>query len=282
MPDSLKLAVVTDIHHGEDKFTKRGGAALGLLDDFLAFAGDWGADMIVDLGDRISDVDAETDVGLLAEVAARFTGLNTPRGHVNGNHDLAFMDEARNAGALQAPASSWSTEIKGWRLIFWLADTHIPVPHPFRLRESDLEWLATELPKSDAPTVLFTHVPLGGGSMVGNYWFHNNPEHAAYPNAAEARALIAAHGHVVLGVAGHVHWNALHRVHGVPHVAVQSLTESFATGGEPAGAWATFELGDAIRWRTHGRDPIEMVLPLRSPGASWPEPLPPFRELRNL
>ena len=34
MPD-LKIAIVTDIHHGEPKLTKRGDRALELLDHFL-------------------------------------------------------------------------------------------------------------------------------------------------------------------------------------------------------------------------------------------------------
>ncbi len=41
MQESLRLALVTDIHHGEDKLTKRGANALELLDSFLSFAGDW-------------------------------------------------------------------------------------------------------------------------------------------------------------------------------------------------------------------------------------------------
>jgi len=281
MPETLKLAVVTDIHHGDDKLTKRGSAALGLLDDFLRFSGEWGADMIVELGDRISDIDVETDARLAADVAARFVGLNTPHAHVNGNHDLAFLGEAANADLLGPDLVSRSVEIKGWRLIFWVADAYIPGATPFSLRPSDLEWLAAELPKSDAPTVVFTHVPLGEGSMVGNYWFQNNPAFARYPNAAAARALIEAHGHVALCVAGHVHWNSLHRVNAIPHITIQSLTESFATSGEAAGAWATLELGEDIRWRTFGRDPVEMVLPLRRPGEHWPAPLGPFARRRG-
>ncbi len=281
MPEPLKLAVVSDIHHGEDKLTKRGSAALGLLDDFLRFAGEWGADLIVDLGDRISDIDRDTDARLLAEVAARFVGLNTPHVHVNGNHDVAFLGEAANATALAQDGASRAIEIKGWRLIFWQADAYIPTPDPFRLRKSDLDWLAAELPKSDAPTVLFTHVPLGGGAMTGNYWFQNNPEHAAYPNADDARALIADLGHVVLCVAGHVHWNSLHRADAIPHITLQSLTESFTTDGAAAGAWGTLELDDTIRWRAHGRDPIELTLPVRRPGERWETPLAGFRHLKR-
>lgn len=274
MPAALKLAIVTDIHHGPDKLTKRGEAALGLLDRFLAFAGEWGADMIVDLGDRISDIDAATDARLMREVAARFQPVNTPHAHLNGNHDVAFLGEAANFQTLGEPPCGRAVEIKGRRLIFWQADTLIQRPEPFRIRAEDLAWLADELPKSELPTVLFTHAPLGGGSMTGNYWFQNNPAFAAYPNAADARALIEDLGHLVLCVAGHVHWNSLHRVNGVPYLTAQSLTESFTTDGEPAGAWATLEIDAAIRWRVHGRDPIEIALPLRNRGAKWVEPRP--------
>lgn len=283
MPDLLRLALVSDIHHGEDKLTKRGSAALGLLKDFLAFAGDWGADMIVELGDRISDIDKVTDEVLEQDVASCFVNLNTPHIHLNGNHDVAFLGEAANAATLRQEAGSHTVILNGWRLVFWQADAFIPYPNPFTIRRSDLDWLATELPKSDAPTIIFTHVPLGEGSMVGNYWFQNNVAHAGYPNAADARAIIEGHGHVVLCVSGHVHWNSMHRVNAIPYVTIPSLSESFTTNGEASGAWATMQLdGSQLRWQTFGRDPVEMTLPLRKPAESWPEPLPPLRHLKRV
>ena len=281
MPEPLRLALVSDIHHGEDKLTKRGSAALGLLDDFFAFAGGWGADMIVDLGDRISDIDKATDTRLLADVAAKFVGLNTPHAHINGNHDVAFLGEEANAQALNQASGSYAIELKGWRLIFWQADAFIPYPEPFSIRRSDLDWLEAELRKSDAPTIVFNHVPLSTGSMVGNYWFQNNPEHSGYPNAGEARAVIEQNGHVVLCVSGHVHWNSLNRINAIPYVTIQSLTESFTTSGEPSGAWATLEISDVIRWQTHGADPIEVSLPVRSPQETWPEPLSGMRHRKR-
>lgn len=272
MPDPLKLAIVTDIHHGADKLTKRGSAGLGLLDEFLAFAGNWGADMMIDLGDRISDVDAPTDGDLMRDVAARFGAVNTPRAHLNGNHDVAYLGEDANFSTFREAPFGRSVELKGVRLLFWQANTHIPYPEPFSLRDADLAWLAAELPKSALPTIVFTHVPLGGGAMTGNYWFQNNPSFAAYPNGAQARAILEQNGHVILCVAGHVHWNSLHRANAVPHITVQSLTESFTTGGEPAGAWATIEINDRIHWRTYGRDPIEVVAACRKPGELWEPP----------
>ena len=278
MREPLRLALVTDIHHGEDKLTKQGKSALSLLDSFLSFAVDWGADMIVELGDRISDVNRETDSQLLAEVASRFEGLNTPHSHLHGNHDVAFLGANVNSETFSQPASSYSVEMKGWRLIFWQADTFIPWPETFRIRQSDLAWLSDELQKSDLPTIIFSHVPLGSGSMQSNYWFQNNPEVGGYPNASEARAIIQSSGHVVLCVSGHVHWNSLNQVNAIPHITLQSLTESFTTSGEAAGAWATLEVNDDIHWRVYGSDPLELRLPLREPGHTWTSPLPKFRK----
>jgi HAD superfamily hydrolase (TIGR01450 family) len=278
MPEPLRLAIVADIHHGTDKLSKRGSAALGLLDRFLAFVSDWGPDMVVDLGDRISDIDRETDLRLLTDVAARFAPLNTPRAHLNGNHDVAFMAPDENATALGIDSGHRSVDVKGWHLVFWQPDAVIPYPEPFRIRLPDLEWLAADLAATELPTVVFSHVPLSSASMVGNYWFANSPDHGGYPNAADARRVIEASDKVVLCVAGHVHWNSLHRVNAVPHITIQSLTESYTTGGKPSAAWATLEISDVIRWRTHGRDPIEMTMPVRARGERWPEPIPNIRE----
>jgi HAD superfamily hydrolase (TIGR01450 family) len=74
----------------------------------------------------------------------------------------------------------------------------------------------------------------------------------------------------------------MHRVNAIPYVTIQSLSESFTTNGEAAGAWATMELeGSQLRWQTYGRDPIEMTLPLRKPAECWPDPLPPLRHLKR-
>ncbi|MDP6345125.1 MAG: HAD-IIA family hydrolase [Alphaproteobacteria bacterium] len=80
-------------------------------------------------------------------------------------------------------------------------------------------------------------------------------------------------------MAGHVHWNDVNLIDGIPHITIQSLTESFTTEGEAAAAWASVEIDDEIRWRSHGRDPIVLQVPVRSLNAHWRAPLPPFEEL---
>ncbi len=276
MPADLRLAIVTDIHHGAPKLTKRGDRALDLLDRFLAFCADYGPDMILDLGDRINDQDRQTDRRLLADVASKFQGLNTPHAHLDGNHDSDFLLPEDNADAFGAGGHA-SRDLNGYHLVFWNASTKIPRPDPFRATEADLDWLAADLSATDLPTIVFSHVPFSGASMVGNYWFQNNPEHATYPNAAEIRDIVTSSGRVILCVAGHVHWNSLHTIDGIPHITIQSLTESFTTGGAAAEAWATLEIGDGtIRWQTFGLDPFEAVLRQRGPGDRWDQPLRRF------
>ena len=276
MAIDLKIAVVTDIHHGTPRLAKRGDRALDLIDQFLAFCSDYGPDLIADLGDRINDQDQETDRRLLGEVAVKFRGLNTPHVHLDGNHDSDFLLPEDNAAAVDSGKHA-SRDINGYHLVFWNASTKIPRPDPFCPSDDDMAWLAQDLASTNLPTVIFSHVPFGGVSMVGNYWFSNTPRFATYPNAAEIRQIVENTGHVILCVAGHVHWNSLHRVNAVPHITIQSLTDSHASGGEPAEAWATLEFGGGqIRWQTFGLDPIEMTLPIRKPGEAWADCLPPL------
>ena len=58
MPD-LKLAIVTDIHHGRNSRSKRGSAAINLLDGVLKAADRADVQAVIDLGDRITDADRD-------------------------------------------------------------------------------------------------------------------------------------------------------------------------------------------------------------------------------
>ena len=99
-----RIAVVADIHHGRDTVTKRGSAALGLLDKFVDDVNGSSFDAVIDLGDRISDETAERDTKLQREVANGFRRLgNKPRHHVIGNHDFALLSAEENSAILDAP-----------------------------------------------------------------------------------------------------------------------------------------------------------------------------------
>ncbi|WP_375261920.1 metallophosphoesterase family protein [Palleronia sp.] len=274
---TLRLAVVSDIHHGLPAGTKRGDAALPLLEEFAHFARDADAHHVLDLGDRISDSDHDTDIRLETEVAEGFRAVEAPVWHLNGNHDRDFLSVAENEEILGQPMGHEVHDLGDWRIVLWRADTRIhrgTDGTAFVLREDDLVWLSRTMQAADRPTLVVSHVPVSGHSQLGNYWFQNNPGLSTYPMADRARAALALARVPVVCLSGHVHWNTLTRVDGITHLTQQSLTESFTTAGTPAGAMGLLELGETVRWQVHGADPFETVF--RPTALRWTPPLPQF------
>ncbi len=274
---SVRIAVVTDIHHGAPSTTKRGDAALDLMQDFAAFSNDAAPDFVVDLGDRISDIDRETDLVLEREVAESFKPLTAPVHHFNGNHDRDYLDVADNEDILGQQMGNATFDAGNWRIVLWRADAKIRRAGDasgFILREADLLWLSRVAQNADRPLLVMSHVPVSGHSQVGNYYFQNNPTASTYPMADRARAALSQARVPVVCLAGHVHWNTVTTVDGITHLTQQSLTESFTTLGEPAGAFGLLELDDTVTWRVEGRDPA--AFSFRPTAVRWTPPLPDF------
>ena len=116
---AVRIAVVADIHHGADSLTKRGSTALGLMADFARFVAEAKPDAVVDLGDRISDVDTETDRRLEAEVAEAFRAINVPVHHICGNHDRDHLTVADNEAILGQALGHATLDIGAWRIVLW-------------------------------------------------------------------------------------------------------------------------------------------------------------------
>jgi len=270
MKEKVRIHLVTDIHYGPDVAVKKGETALWLLDGFVRRANDMNPDLVVDLGDRISDVDRERDFLREQEVGRIFSDLDIPSRHIVGNHDVVNLTAMDNEKALGARVSSNSIDIGGYHLVFWNANTFIPYPDPCRgALRSDIEWLRRDLESASLPSVVFTHFPLAAPCMTGNYYFEDAAEYAFDPNAPVLRELFAAVGHVVLCVSGHVHQNTWQSVDDVSFFSLQSLTESFGTQSRPSEVWGTLELGGEITVSTFGSQPMTMRLPLRERGTRW-------------
>jgi hypothetical protein len=277
----FRLALVADIHHGKDTFTKQGTAALPLLERFIEEANSGDFDAVIDLGDRISDEDPTRDRQLQADVAQRFGALRIPHHHVNGNHDHAMLNQSENEAILGRPTGSRTLWIADIRLVFWQPDVGLTRDRGFHLAPGDLDDLVDLLGADDRPTLLFSHVPLSGHVQTGNYYFERNPGHATYAQISDIREAIAAAACPVVALAGHVHWNTLSIVDGTPHITLQSLTETFTTGGA-AGSIGVLEIEDgSLRWTVRGRDPIALVLPWPHAKPRWKAPLPVFSQMRQ-
>lgn len=282
MSKPVRIALVADIHHGARSFTKNGEAAIPLLAKFKQFVAETGPDAVVDLGDRITDKDHETDLRLEQEVAAAFAGMAAPCHHICGNHDRNHLTVEENETALGQRLGSRVVDIGGWRLVLWAADSKIHRPGGLQLREADLLWLQTTIASADRPLAIMTHVPISGHSQTGNYWFERNPQVSTYPGIDRVRQILRTARVPMVCVAGHVHWNTLTTIDAIPHFTIQSLTETFTTLPEPAAAWALLELDDRIALTVYGRDSFHVRLDAATTARRWATPLPPFDQLSEM
>lgn len=272
---TTRLAFVTDIHHGRDTATKKGSTALALLEEFRRFAADARVDAVIDMGDRISDVDRETDLGLEREVAEAFAAFDLPRFHIVGNHDRDFLSVADNEGIFGQDLNHRCIDLGSWRIAFWQADSLIRRPGGFLYAEADAAWLQATVEAADRPLLIVSHVPVSGHSQIGNYYFERNPENATYPGAARLRSILRSARVPLAWISGHVHWNTVAKVDGIPHLTLQSLTETFTTGGEAAGTFGLLELSDRINWRVVGNDPFAFSMDTAETLRRWRPPMPP-------
>lgn len=276
---TLRLAIVADIHHGRPSTAKRGDRALPLMADFATFVREAEVSHVLDLGDRISDENHETDLVLQSEVAEAFRAVSAPTWHINGNHDREYLSIDDNEKILGQSLRHEVHDLGDWRIVLWRADSKIrrePDRRGFVLTEYDLVWLARTMQAADRPCLVVSHVPVSGHSQIGNYYFQNNPGSSVYPMADRARAALALARVPVVCLSGHVHWNTATTINGITHLTQQSLTESFTTGGEAAGAMGVIELGETVRWDVAGDDPFSFGF--RPTARRWTPPMPDFRD----
>jgi hypothetical protein len=279
---TARIALVADIHHGRDTEAKKGTQALALLGDFAAFVRESQVDLVIDLGDRISDEDAQTDARLQREVAEAFRPIAevAPVFHICGNHDRDHLGVEDNEAILGQPLQHATIDVAGWRVALFRADSRIRRPGGFVCPQSDITWLEGVVRGADRPLLVASHVPFSGHSQIGNYYFENTPELSTYPQAAALRAALAQGCVPTACIAGHVHWNTVTTVDGIPHFTQQSLTESFTTGDQaegarPCGAFGLIELsGQSIEWRVFGADSLQVSMPLAQTARRWRSPMP--------
>jgi 3',5'-cyclic-AMP phosphodiesterase len=247
----LRLGIVTDLHHGRDTGKVRGPKALSLLSDIASHMHGLELDAVVDLGDRLTDEDPNTDRQRLLELAREFKRLPYPRHHISGNHDL--LPKTDQEAILETNLSNHTLEKGGWSLIFLETSDGTPGG---ALTPATLAWLEGTLERTKHPVVVFSHQPLHGQWMQGNPYFEEAyKEHACAKGAQAARAIMEASGKVQLCVSGHAHWFDEREVGGIRYVTLLGATESQWTNGDASGAWAMLELNGSIKLEVFGLQP---------------------------
>jgi calcineurin-like phosphoesterase family protein len=277
----MKIAIITDIHHGPQSHTKEAGwNGLPVLQQFIDKATAENVDLVLDLGDHISDTTHADDYRVASEVAEIFKTFPGKRVHVLGNHDVANLSVANNEAIFEQSMASSVTDLGDVRLIAWQPDVKISMGTGFNKASTHLDWLVEALNADERPAIIATHVPLSGHSQIGNYYFQRNAQYSTYPDHDIVRAAVEATGKAALWLSGHVHWNTVTNVGNVQHVTIQSLSERFTTMPLTAAAYADLEVtGNQFTIDVHGNDPFHVRLPFRKSGdCPWVTPMQPFAD----
>lgn len=269
---TIRIAIVTDIHHGPASHTKAADwQAIPALERFIAHAIDSGADLVLDLGDHISDTTTDSDRRHAAEVAAAFKRFPGPVHHIVGNHDVVNLSVADNEAIFGQSLASKVVDLGPARLIVWQPGVSFSETVGFPPTGAAIDWLVTALAQSDKPAIIASHVPVAAQSQIGNHYFERRPHLATYPDHEAIRTALEASGRAALWLSGHVHRNTVVGIRGVQHVTIQSLSERSTTLPDTAGAFADVVIdGDTVTVEVHGKDPFYARLPFQPSGTrNW-------------
>lgn len=272
----VRIAIVTDIHHGPPSHTKSvEWNGLPTLRDFVDRAEHSGADIILDLGDRVSDISLHEDRRHAREVAAEFSRFGGPCLHLLGNHDVVNLTVADNESILAQSLGNRVLEFEEFRLIAWQPSVAFSEQDGFQSTADSIDWLVDTLLQDKRPAVVATHVPVSGQSQVGNYYFELRPHLATYPDHEIIRKRIEATGRVALWVSGHVHRNGAAQINGTWHLTVQSMSERSTT--MPFEAMASADLiveGDTFSMSVNGYDRFQVSADFAAPSSrTWLAPM---------
>jgi predicted phosphodiesterase len=188
-------------------------------------------DLVVNLGDDIEDESPEADLARYEEVMRELSACRAEVVHVAGNHDTIHLAEAdllRAWGHPHAhePAAKLRRSFDRGGYHFVVLHTRERKDHDVSVGEEQLAWLAADLDAHRGPTVVLMHHSAADQDLRGNPWFEGSPHICLVRERRKIRALLEAHGEVRVVLNGHLHWNHLDVIRGIPYVTVQSLVEN--------------------------------------------------------
>jgi 3',5'-cyclic-AMP phosphodiesterase len=245
------LALITDLHFGPEtgfggKLRKLTRCAPGLAKAFVARMNESvRPDLCVNLGDDIEDESHDADLARYRACVDLLRGSRAELVNVAGNHDTAHL-------SAEELLSVWAREdVDKLHYSFDRGGYHFVVLHTRERKDRDvtvgeeqLRWLRDDLSRTSAPTVVLMHHSAADQDLTGNRWFEGSPHICLVEERRELRAILRESGLVRVVFNGHLHWNHLDVVDGVPFVTLQSLIENLDDDapGRPAAAHAIVHL----------------------------------------
>lgn len=229
----LTFGVVTDEHLGPEaafggKLRKLTGLAPALLQAFATrMREEVKPDAVINLGDCVEDESHDADLERYRRCLEILASSQRPLIHVAGNHDRIHLadEEILQAwgGGLERLYRSF--DLGGFHIV--VLATHEEKDVAVTIDEPQLAWLAEDLRRHAAkPVVVLMHHSAADQDLRDNRWFAGAPHLCLVAQRRRLRALLQAHGDVRLVLNGHLHWNHVDVIGGIPYVTLQSLIEN--------------------------------------------------------
>ncbi|MFO0758367.1 MAG: metallophosphoesterase [Byssovorax sp.] len=249
------FALVSDLHFGPEasfggklrKLTARAGElSQAFVEEMNARAR---PDLVVNLGDDIEDEGPEADRARYAECQAILRAAEAELVNVAGNHDTIHLSSNDLLSLWGEPARD--TADPPLYRSFDRGGHHFVILHTRERKDLDvsvgeaqLGWLAEDLGQNPGPTIVLMHHSAADQDLRGNRWFEGSPHICLVRERRQIRRVLAEHRNVRAVFNGHLHWNHLDLIDGIPYVTVQSLIENLDDDapGRPAAAHALVHL----------------------------------------
>lgn len=247
----MRFALITDVHFGprgyhEGKLRKLTERASELTSRFVERMNrDERPELVVNLGDVIEDESRDRDLANYGEFVRIMGGLDARVAHVAGNHDQVNLsaDDLRtlwgHSGELH-----YSFDFGG--IHFVVLRTHEIKDTAVHLPAAQIEFARADLAATTLPSIVLMHHPVSEQRVDGNRWFERAPHLCRVVERGALRRVLEASGRVIAVFNGHVHWNHLDVISGIPYVTLQSLIENLDEDapGRPASAAAVCDIDE--------------------------------------
>lgn len=261
----LRFALCTDLHFGKQalyrgKLRKLSAEAPRLVSDFVERMKREKPDFIVNLGDDIEDESPEADGALYRCCIDILRTADIDLVHVAGNHDNVHLSseellEIWASPYARGPALHYDFVRGG--IHFVVLHTEEAKDRSVTIDARQLAWLDETLSKEPGPTIVLMHHSLADQHLVGNRWFEGRANICLVEGRKHVRERLERHGKVLAVFNGHLHWNHLDLIRGIPYVTLQSMIENLDEDapGRPARAFAMVHVTRArVVVEVHGEE----------------------------
>jgi 3',5'-cyclic-AMP phosphodiesterase len=266
----MRFALISDVHLGplashQGKLRKLTHLSEELVTAFVRRMRDeLNPDLVINLGDVLEDESAEQDRARYTRFVSLLREIGKPVLHVAGNHDTVNLTPAELCQIWgDTPEATYSRDHDGTHFAILRTVEHRG--ERVELPEEQLQWLARDLAETNLPSIVLMHHPASEMRLEGNRWFEKRPHLCRVVERRALREIIESSGKVLAVFNGHVHWNHLDVIAGIPYVTLQSLIENLDDDapGRAAAAYAVCDLDDRrLVINVYGAEPVRYQVEL--------------------